>query len=614
MRIFKYLLEHKAALALLIVLLLVQAFCDLALPTYTAGIVDVGIRQFGIENPTPEQEELITQAIAAQDYSNLGFDPQETQMAYLLRVGAIMLGVTALGALVAMLISFIASRTAAEIGRSLRERLFERVVGFSDAEIQKFSAASLITRATNDITQIQQVSFIAMRMVLFAPIMAIGGIIMVVRTDVSMSWVIVLAVLAVFVLIIVVMLVALPKFKIMQSLIDKVNQVARETLTGLQVIRAFNRQDYEETRFDDANTTLMRTQLFTNRTMAFMQPGVQLLMNAATALIVWVAAGYIDAGSLETGQMIAFINYAMVIIMSFMMISMIAIMLPRANVAAERIDEVLATASSIADPENPRDEELSTCGGARIEFDHVRFCYDEDSAPVLDDISFAVPAGGTLAIVGATGSGKSTVLKLLMRLYDVSAGAVRLDGIDIRDLSQEALHSQLGYIPQKSFLFSGTIASNIAYSDENMGQERITQAARIAQATDFIEDKEAGFESEISQGGTNVSGGQRQRLAIARALASRARAFLFDDSFSALDYATDAALRHALDVELAGKTRIIVAQRISTIRDAQNIIVLHDGKIVGQGTHDELLVSCEVYKEIAASQMSAEELGGGSAA
>lgn len=610
MRVFRYLLEHKSALGLIIVLLLVQAFCDLALPTLTAGIVDVGIRQFGIENPTEAQEELITRAIATQDYSILGFDPWATQLSYLVRIGALMLGITLIGGLVAVAVSYLASRTSASIGRDLRERLFERVVSFSDAEIQRFSAASLITRATNDITQIQMVSFVAMRMVLFAPIMAIGGIVMVIRTDVSMAWVIVLAVVLVLTLILAVMAIAMPKFKIMQTLIDKVNLVARESLTGLQVIRAFNRESYEEQRFDDANSNLMKTQLFTNRVMAFMHPGVQLALNGTTALIVWVGSGLIDAGTLETGQMIAFITYATVIIMSFMMISMIAILLPRANVAAHRIDEVLNCTSSISDPVHPRDNELASTQGASIEFDHVTFAYDSSSEPVLNDVSFAIPAGSTFAIVGSTGSGKSTILKLVMRLYDTTKGSVRIDGIDVRDLSLHTLHKQFGYVPQKSFLFSGSIESNIAYSDQNMPQEQIQEAARIAQAEDFILAKDNTYDFEVSQGGTNVSGGQRQRLAIARALATNARVFLFDDSFSALDYATDAALRKALDKDLSGKTRIIVAQRISTVRDADCIIVIDGGKMVGQGSHKELLDTCEVYREIAASQLSEDELGG----
>lgn len=578
-------MEHKRALALVILLLMVQAICDLALPRYTANIVDIGIAGFGPEQTTE-------------------------QRAYLVGQGIQMLGVTALGALAAIAISFVASCTAAAIGRDLRNRLFSKVVGFSDAEVQLFSAASLITRGTNDVQQIQMVCMVAMRMVLFAPIMAIGGIVMVVRTDVKMSWIIVLAVLVVFGVIIAIMFVALPKFKILQELIDRVNLVAREILTGLPVIRAFNRQTYEEQRFDDANRTLMRTQLFTNRAMVFMQPATQLVMNAVSALIVWVGAGYVDAGTLQTGQMMAFITYSMVIVMSFMMISMIAIMLPRAAVAANRVDEVLTTESSIHDPVLHLDANLPHTPGAQIAFDHVTFAYDEDSEPVLKDVSFVAPAGKTTAFVGSTGSGKSTVFKLIMRLHDARSGTVSIDGIDVRDLTQETLHRQLGYVPQQSFLFSGTIGSNIAYSNEDMDIKRIEQAASIAQASDFVHAKEDGFDTEIAQGGTNVSGGQRQRLAIARALATDARAFLFDDSFSALDYATDAALRSHLGKELEGRTVLIVAQRIATIRNADVIIVLDGGHIVGQGTHEHLIETCNVYRQIAESQLSASELEG----
>ena len=614
MRVFKYLAAHWRTILVIVVLLLIQAFCDLALPRYTAGIVDVGILQFGIEDISEGQAEQFARAIANQDYSALGFDPQQTQLNYLLSVGAQMLGITALGALAAIAISFLASRTAATIAHDLRQRLFERVVSFSDAEVQHFSAASLITRSTNDVQQIQQTCMIAMRMVLFAPMMAIGGIIMVLSTDVSMSWIIVLAIVVVIASIGTLMAIAMPKFKIMQTLIDKVNLVAREIITGLPVIRAFNRQDYEKKRFDEASTKLMRTQLFTTRTMTIMMPVVQLVMNGVSALIVWTAAGYIDAGVMQTGEMIAFINYATVIITSFMMMSMVAIMLPRADISAARIDEVLACHSSIQDPETPQDDALPTTGGAAIEFDQVTFAYDDASEPVLDDVSFTIAPGSSTAIVGATGSGKTTVLKLLMRFYDVCSGAVRVDGVDVRQVSQRALHKQFGYVPQHSYLFSGPIAETIGYAHEGIGEVGMERIAKTAQAMDFISEKEGGLSFELSQGGTNVSGGQRQRLAIARALAQpEARAFLFDDSFSALDYATDAALRRSLREDLAGKTVLIVAQRVATIRDCDKIIVLDGGRVVGQGTHAELLESCTVYKEIAQSQLSELELGGGAA-
>ena len=639
MRIFRYLLQHKGALALVIALLLVQAMCDLALPGYTASIVDTGIAQSGIDldalyasyqdgalaSDDPAAAVLSSyasldaadaheRAQASQElkaaYERAGIDVDGMQLNYLLGVGGLMLLVTAIGALASILISFIASRTAATIARELRERLFSRVVSYSDAEIQRFSAASLITRGTNDIQQIQMVCMVSMRLVLFAPLMAIGGIVMVLNTDVKMSWIIVLAVFVALGCIVIIVAVAMPKFKMLQKLIDRVNLVAREILTGMPVIRAFNRQSYEQERFDEANATLMRTQLFTNRAMVFMMPTTQLVMNGVSALIVWVGAGYIDAGTLQTGQMIAFITYAMVIVTSFMILSMVAILLPRATVAAERVDEVLSCEPSIHDPESPRDEELPATG-ARIDFERVTFAYDDESEPVLRDVSFSVPPGNTCAFIGATGSGKSTIFKLLMRFYDVSQGAVKLDGIDVRELTQAGLHHHLGYVPQKSFLFSGTIGSNIAYSDAALPAADIERVARIAQAEEFILAREGAFESEVSQGGTNVSGGQRQRIAIARALATGARALLFDDSFSALDYATDAALRRQLSQQLAGTTVLIVAQRIATIRHADQIVVLDDGRVAGIGTHEQLLGSCGVYREIAASQLSPDELGGG---
>lgn len=718
-KIVKYFKGHLGAVAIVAVLLVVQASCDLALPAYTADIVDVGIQQSGIEDGLPremsqqtfdalcmmlpegqeaqlreayvqsdglwrlsddvahnkqqcaELEQMVEyplvciyhagqsgdfdvagalsayqagtlskqqvlqmaqqaydqldsmgsaivgqQAIAAvrAEYDACGTDTSQIQLNYLLGVGARMLGVTLVGALAAAAVSFVASRTGAGIGRSLRERLFKQVVSFSNAEIQSFSAASLITRGTNDIQQIQMVCVIVLRMVLFAPILAIGGIVMALRTNSSMAWVIVLAVVLVVCIVMLLMAVAMPKFRIMQTLVDRVNLVAREIITGLPVIRAFNRQRHEEQRFDVANKDLKRTQLFTNRVMAFMQPSMMLVMNGTSALIVWVGASAIDAGTMQTGDMIAFITYSMVIVMSFFMLSMVAIILPRAEVAAARIDEVLACEPSIHDPEQPEDAMLAESGGAEIVFDDVSFSFAGSSKPVLRHISFTAAPGTTTAIIGPTGSGKSTVLQLVERAYDVTEGSVRIDGVDVRRLTQRKLHDTLGYVPQKSFLFSGTIASNIAYSDEDMPSECIWQAAEIAQARSFIEEREGGLESPVSQGGTDVSGGQRQRLAIARAVATGARAMLFDDSFSALDYATDAALRHALHERFSDTTVIIVAQRIATIRSADNIIVLDDGSIVGQGTHDQLLESCPTYREIASSQLSPQELGGGDAA
>ncbi len=554
------------------------------------------------------------QAIEAvkAEYEALGMDLGVIQLQYLAWLGAQMLGVAALMMAASISVGFVASRTAAKIARNLRERLFEKVVSFSDAEVQSFSAASLITRGTNDIQQIQMVLVMLLRMVLYAPILAIGGIIMVSQTNLAMSWIIVLAIVVIGIVIALLMALALPKFKIMQKLIDRVNLVSREMLTGMSVIRAFDRQEYEEARFDEASTALYKTQLFTNRVMTFMMPTMMLVMNGVSVLIVWVGGSYIDSGVIQTGDMIAFITYSMVIVMSFLMISMIAIMLPRADVAAQRVNEVLDTENSIHDPEESQVEKLDkNAKGLSVEFDNVTFAYNEGSDPVLKDISFVAEPGKTTAIIGSTGSGKSTIMKLIERFYEVTQGAIRVGGVDIRSMKQHELRRELGYVPQKAFLFSGTIESTIAYANEDMDEDRVRKAADIAQATEFITAKEQGFESEISQGGTNVSGGQRQRLSIARALASDARVLLFDDSFSALDYATDARLRHALATEAAGKTVLVVAQRIATVLNADKILVLEDGELVGSGTHKELLSTCPTYREIAQSQLSEEELKGG---
>ncbi|MCL2826810.1 MAG: ABC transporter ATP-binding protein/permease [Eggerthellaceae bacterium] len=548
------------------------------------------------------------------EYQALGLDMNQMQIDYLIHVALIMLGLSALGMAASIAVAFVASRTAAKIGRLLRTRLFSRVISFSDAEVQSFSAASLITRGTNDIQQIQMVTVFLLRMLLYSPILAIGGIYNIAITNASMSWIIGLAVGVIIIIVLILFKVAMPRFRIMQKLIDRVNLVSREILTGLPVIRAFGRQDFEAKRFDGASTVLMKTMLFVNRAMSFMFPVMMLVMNGVSVLIVWVGGSYIDSGTIQTGDMIAFITYSMVIIMSFLMLSMMAVMLPRADVAAQRINEVVNTKTSINDPKAPRDSEITNEGGAAIRFENVSFAYPDAKANVLTDVTFTAEAGKTTAFVGSTGSGKSTVIKLIERFYDVTRGEVTLDGIDIRELSQEKLRSNLGYVPQKAFLFSGTIQSNIAYSDEEMPTERISLAAEVAQAQEFIESREEGFESPVSQGGTNVSGGQRQRLAIARALASDARAFLFDDSFSALDFKTDAALRQALSTKLRGKTVLIVAQRISTVMHADKIVVLENGQVVGVGTHEELLKGCEAYHEIAISQLSEEELKGGDAA
>ena len=576
----------------------IQSFIDQARQAYGA-IDDSLIQQQAIE------------AVKAE-YEALGMDLGAIQLQYLAWLGAQMLGVAALMMAASISVGFVASRTAAKIARNLRERLFEKVVSFSDAEVQSFSAASLITRGTNDIQQIQMVLVMLLRMVLYAPILAIGGIIMVSQTNLAMSWIIVLAIVVIGIMIALLMALALPKFKIMQKLIDRVNLVSREMLTGMSVIRAFDRQEYEEARFDEASTALYKTQLFTNRVMTFMMPTMMLVMNGVSVLIVWVGGSYIDSGVIQTGDMIAFITYSMVIVMSFLMISMIAIMLPRADVAAQRVNEVLDTENSIHDPEESQVEKLDkNAKGLSVEFDNVTFAYNEGSDPVLKDISFVAEPGKTTAIIGSTGSGKSTIMKLIERFYEVTQGAIRVGGVDIRSMKQHELRCELGYVPQKAFLFSGTIESTIAYANEDMDEDRVRKAADIAQATEFITAKEQGFESEISQGGTNVSGGQRQRLSIARALASDARVLLFDDSFSALDYATDARLRHALATEAAGKTVLVVAQRIATVLNADKILVLEDGELVGSGTHKELLSTCPTYREIAQSQLSEEELKGG---
>lgn len=561
-------------------------------------------------------QEAIASAVA--EYRLAGAVVSDMQLGYLLRTGVCMMGFVALSVVVAALAGLVASRTGAAIGRDLRERLFAKVISFSDAEIQRFSAASLITRGTNDVQQIQQMSVMLMRMILYAPILAIGGIIMVARTDLSMGWIIGVGIGAVMLVVSVLFIIAMPKFRVMQKLIDKVNLVAREMLTGVSVVRAFGRQETEQQRFDKASTELMSTQLFTNRVMTFMMPAMMLIMNGISVLIVWVGGSAIDAGSLQTGDLIAFITYSMVVIMSFLMLGMLAIIIPRADVSAQRIDEVLATEPSICDPSAPSADAITQApaetDGACIAFNHVDFKYSDSVENVLEDIDFVAEPGKTTAIIGSTGSGKSTILKLIERFYDVTGGSVTIDGVDVRDLSQHDLHAQLGYAPQHAFLFAGTIGSNIGYGAKDASDDALLQAADIAQATEFIETQDEGIDSFVTQGGGNVSGGQRQRLSIARALATDARAYLFDDSFSALDYKTDAALRRALHSRMGGKTAIIVAQRIATIMHADKIVVLDEGRVAGMGTHDQLMQSCDLYREIAYSQLSEKELAGGGVA
>ena len=583
-----------------------------------ASASDASTSASALDASTSDESALVEQqaiAAARAEYEALGRDAAAIQTDYLVRVGLSMAGVAACGMAASVVIGFVGARTGAKIGRDLRRRLFERVVSFSDAEVGSFSAASLITRGTNDIQLVQNVTIMMLRMVLYSPILAVGGIVMVMRTNISMSWIIVLAVAVVLTIVVVLMKVAMPKFRIMQKLVDRVNLVSREALTGLPVVRAFNREGHEEARFEQASGDLMRTQLFTNRVMTFMMPCMTLVMNGVSVLIVWVGGGFVDAGAIQTGDLIAFITYSMVIIMSFLMIGMVSIMLPRADVAAGRIDEVLAAETSVRDPAAPRDAGFGSGSGAEISFDDVTFRYEGSEGEVLSHVSFTAEAGKTTAIIGATGSGKSTALKLVLRFYDVTGGAVRVDGIDVRDLSQHALRRQFGYVPQQSFLFSGTVRSNVSYSAGTMPDARVEEALSIAQAADFVAEKDGGADAPIAQGGSNVSGGQRQRLAIARAVAADARAYLFDDSFSALDYRTDAALRAALSQRLSGRTVVIVAQRVATVLHADRIVVLDEGRLVGVGTHKQLMATCEEYREIALSQLSEAELAkGGDAA
>ncbi len=710
-KLFRDLWKHKAAVLLIVLLLIGQAYCDLSLPSYTSDIVDVGIQQGGIENAVPERmreetfnnialfltederalaEESYTLAegvrelntrdrqtieqldeafglpmvilssleesgmdlsglsqamlnsgltdeaiegirqqalesmgdmsdsiisqravlFVQSEYEAMGMDLGQVQMSYLLTTGAKMLGLTLLMVATAVLSGLLSSRTAAKIGMELRGQVFTKVLSFSNNELNKFSIASLITRSTNDIQQVQMVEVMLLRMVLYAPIIGIGGIIRVAGTRTGLSWIIVVAVVAIFVLVMALLFVAMPKFRKMQTLVDRLNLVAREILTGLSVIRAFDREKYEEERFDTANKNLMKTQLFTNRVMNIMMPAMMLIMNGVTVMIIWFGGHGIDAGTMQVGDMIAFITYTMQIVMAFLMITMISVMLPRAGVAADRIQEVLDTPLSIHDAASVRDEELKDAKG-ELRFEDVSFRYEGADEDALEHISFTAKPGETTAIIGSTGCGKSTLIHLIPRFYDVTQGRITIDGVDIREISQEKLHSLLGFVPQKGNLFSGTIASNIKYGGDWITDEKMEEAAQIAQATEFIETKPDGYDSPIAQGGSNVSGGQKQRLSIARAIAKSPKIFLFDDSFSALDYKTDAQLRKALHEKTADAAVLIVAQRISTILHANRILVLEDGKIVGDGTHEQLLESCPAYQEIARSQLSESELEGG---
>ncbi|MCQ2501173.1 MAG: ABC transporter ATP-binding protein/permease [Lachnospiraceae bacterium] len=717
--IFKFLSGAKQWVLVILCLLIVQAYCDLALPSYTSDLLNVGLQQGGIENGvldivreeslenltlfmseedtewiqeaygevdsegirtlkddvdkekvntilkkpeaicfqlenmgnkdislekirmaieagmmTKEQlQEMIKEKMSsmeasvegmedmtdmflsqvavqyvAKEYTEQGINMDQVRNAYLIKVGIRMLLMAFVMMVVAILTGLIASVVSARIGRDLREQIYSRVMSYTKAEMEKFSTASLITRATNDIQQIQMVTVILLRMVCYAPILAIGGIIKVVQTNVDMGWIIVVAVILLMALVFILVLIAMPKFRIMQSLVDRLNLVSREILSGIMPIRAFSREAHEEARFEEANNALYKTQLFTNRTMTFMMPIMMFIMNGISVTIVWIGGHHIDQGKLQIGDLTAFITYSMVIVMGFLMMSMVSILLPRAGIAADRIVEVLNTKPTLHDPAAPQDEKLKTAKGV-LAFEDVSFRYPGAEADALEHISFTAEPGKTTAIIGSTGCGKTTLLNLIPRFFDVTDGKITLDGIDIRDLTQEKLHDFLGYVPQKGMLFSGTIETNLKYGGEHITDADMKEAAEIAQATDFISEKKDGYASAIAQGGTNVSGGQRQRLSIARAIARHPKIYLFDDSFSALDYKTDLTLRKALAEKTGDATVVIVAQRISTILHADQILVLDEGRIVGCGTHDELMKNCSTYQEIARSQLSDAELG-----
>jgi len=718
MQIIKNLKSYWKSVLIIVLLLIVQAYCDLALPDYTSKLIDTGIQNYGIEHCSPlqipekaytvikgfmdeddaavwekyyeqsddgiyymtddgkdhideidqacmepmmmyyypytmvdsDEDNQLKQMLAASGmtldelppemwsqmgtqmkqmidsmrdsmgddmmmssaitctrtcYDSMDYNYKDIQMSYLKRVGVEMILMTLLMVVSAILTGLAAARVAAGVGCDLRESIFKRVISFSDAEINRFSTASLITRSTNDVQQIQMVTVMLLRMVLYAPVLAVGGIIKVVESGASMGWVIVVAVAGILVVLGVLMAIALPKFKIMQDLVDRVNLVSREILTGIPVIRAFGREKFEEERFDKANKDLTKTSLFVNRVMTFMMPVLMFIMYAVTILIEWVAAHRIDSGELQVGSMTAFITYTMMIIMSFLMIGMLSVMLPRAGVAADRIKEVIDTESTICDKSDCK--KLEAVKGV-VRYEHVSFAYPGADEDVLTDLDFEARPGETTAIIGSTGCGKSSLVQLMPRFYDVTGGKITIDGTDIRDVSIESLRENIGYVPQKGVLFSGTIASNIRFGAEDASDEQMKKAAAIAQATDFIEEKDKQYDSSISQGGTNVSGGQKQRLAIARAVARNAKIYIFDDSFSALDFKTDVAVRKALREDMTDSTVFIVAQRVSTILHADQILVLDEGKIVGKGTHKELMENCPVYEQIARSQLSEKEI------
>ena len=716
LKMFRYMKERWHYIVLIIALLFLQAYCDLALPDYTSKIVNVGIQQKGLEDGVPdtireesmeqlclfldekeadrvkenytlkdgiyqrkeiskeEREELnrilsvpmmaaqtfnseeeaakleeqmqlpedtdLWQVLAAmpkeqfaqisaavtekmkempesirtqaavqyvlQEYEEQGIDVDALQIRYILFAGLKMLGMALVIMLAAVSVTFLSARVAAVLGRNLRNSVYRKVISFSGKELNHFSTASLITRSTHDIQQIQMVFAMIYRMVLYAPILGVGGVLKVLQTDVSMTWILGVAVASILLLVFVLFKVAMPKFKILQYRIDELNLVSREILTGISVIRAFSREKQEEERFEEANARLTRTNLFVNRCMTFMMPLMMLIMNGITVLIIYNGSHAVDAGTMQVGNMMAFMQYAMQIIMSFLMITMMSIMLPRAGVSAKRINEVLETEITIENPEKiltPAAEEKG-----EIRFEHVSFAYPGADENTLTDIDFTVHKGETVAFIGSTGSGKSTLVNLIPRFFDVTEGRITVDGVDIRDMELHNLRERIGYVPQKAVLFSGTIDSNIRYGKKTATEEDAVHAAQIAQAWEFIQEKDKGMHADIAQGGTNVSGGQKQRLSIARAIAKNPEIYIFDDSFSALDYKTDVVLRRALKKETKDATTLIVAQRISTILHADKILVLDEGKIAGQGTHKELMKTCEVYQQIAMSQLSKEEL------
>lgn len=578
-----------------------------ALPLLTrlpSSTFDVA-REQASQTPQSMQEQTAVQ-FTKQFYTELGVDIGAMQNLYIIRIGAIMLLLSLISISAAIAVGFFSARTAAGVSQSLRRDIFRKVQCFSNTEFDKFSTASLITRNTNDVTQIQTFLIMGIRILCYSPILAIGGIIMALRRTTSMGWIILVAVIAILIIIITVFAIAMPRFKLIQKLVDRLNLVTRENLTGLMVVRAFGNQKFEESRFDIANKDTTANNLFVNRIMVFMMPTMMFIMNAVTLLVVWVGAQHIAESTMQVGDMMAFMQYTMQIIFSFLMMSMMFIMIPRAAVSGDRIQEVLAIKPSIVDPATP--QEMPMKADTDVVFDHVSFRYEGAEEDVLHDINFVANPGETTAFIGSTGSGKSTLINLIPRFFDVTSGSVKIDGIDIRNVTQHDLRGKIGYIPQKGVLFSGTVASNLLYGDNKANEEDLTIAAKVAQATGFIESSTDGFDREISQGGSNVSGGQKQRLSIARALVRKPDIYIFDDSFSALDYKTDVALRRALKEYTGNSTVLIVAQRINTIMHAEQIIVLDHGRVVGKGTHNELLKTCDTYQEIASSQLSEEEL------